>query len=96
MNAVRRFLFVLTGVCALGLCAGPVRASGAEESGKESASAKPLMWVVETNGEDARMSLDRISGDSHSPYLTGDNAYDSENHYLASPFALSKRNESRE
>lgn len=83
------------GVCALLLCVTPC---AAEEDGafQSPPAAKPLLWVVETSEDDARMSLDRISGEHQSPYLTGDSAYTSENHHLASPFALSKLNESRE
>lgn len=96
MNGSTRSILGLITVCTT-LAASPLcRASEQEGSFQEPPQPKPLLWVVETSEEDARMSLDRISGEHQSPYLTGDSAYSSENHHLASPFALSKLNESRE
>ena len=82
----------------LALSGAPLCGAADEQKASLQATSdpKPLLWVVETGEEDARMSLDRISGEHQSPYLTGDSAYSSENHHLASPFALSKLNESRE
>ncbi|MCG3176301.1 MAG: hypothetical protein MOGMAGMI_01247 [Candidatus Omnitrophica bacterium] len=89
--SVRSILGLSLMVVALGTCVCAFAVEAENEP-----SAKPLLWVVETTDEDARMSLDRVSGTSESPYVSGDNTYRSENHYFASPFALSKLNENRE
>lgn len=97
MKVSLRSMLTLVAVC-LTLFGAPLCGAADERNASLQAASdpKPLLWVVETSEEDARMSLDRISGEHQSPYLTGDSAYSSENHHLASPFALSKLNESRE